>query len=56
MFSGYNEGTSLQVNIEGSRDQIDSFTSVAGSNASSTMYRGLPQLGRDPYSFLAGSF
>lgn len=56
MFSGYNEGTSLQVNIEGSRDQIDSFTSVAGSNASSTMYRGLPQLGRDPYSLLAGSF
>jgi hypothetical protein len=56
MFSGYNEGTSLQVNIEGDRDQIDSFTSVAGSNASSTMYRGLPQLGRDPYSLLAGSF
>jgi hypothetical protein len=56
MFSGYNEGTSLQVNIEGSRDQIESFGSVAGPNASSTMYKGLPQLGRDPYSLLAGSF
>ena len=56
MFSGYNEGTSLQVNIEGSQEQIDSFTSVAGAGASSTMYKGLPQLGRDPYSFLAGSF
>lgn len=56
MFSGYNEGTSYAVNIEGSKDQIDSFSSVAGGNGSSTIYRGIPQLGRDPYSMLAGSF
>jgi len=55
MFSGYNQGTSYSVNIEGSQSQIDSFSSVAGGNGSSTIYRGLPQLGRDPYPELAGS-
>lgn len=56
MFSGYNEGTSYSVNIEGSQDQIDSFSSVAGGSGNSTIYKGIPQLGRDPYSMLAGSF
>lgn len=55
MFSSYNQGTSYAVNIEGSQDQIDSFSSVAGANGSSTIYKGIPQLGRDPYSTLAGS-
>jgi hypothetical protein len=56
MFSSYNQGTSYSVNLEGSQDQIDSFSAVAGGNGSSTIYRGIPQLGRDPYPTLAGSF
>lgn len=56
MFSGYNQGTSYQINIEGSQEQIDSFSSVTGGSVNSTIYKGLPQLGRDPYSLLAGSF
>lgn len=55
MFSSYNQGTSYSVNIEGSQDQIDSFSSVVGASGSSTIYKGIPQLGRDPYSTLAGS-
>ena len=55
MFSSYSQGTSYSVNIEGSQDQIDSFSSVAGANGRSTMYKGIPQLGRDPYPTLAGS-
>jgi hypothetical protein len=60
MFSGYNQGTSYSVNLEGSSDQINSFRSAAGSVApgsvNSTMYKGLPNLGTDPYSQLASSF
>jgi hypothetical protein len=60
MFSGYNQGTSYSVNIEGSSDQINSFRSAAGSVApgsvNSTMYKGLPNIGSDPYSQIASSF
>lgn len=60
MFSGYNQGTSYSVNLEGSSDQINSFRSAAGSVApgsvNSTMYKGLPNLGSDPYSQIASSF
>ena len=60
MFSGYNQGTSYSVNLEGSSDQINSFRSAAGSVApgsvNSTMYKGLPNLGSDPYSQVASSF
>ncbi len=60
MFSGYNQGTSYSVNIEGSSDQINSFRSAAGSVApgsvNSTMYKGLPNLGTDLYSQIASSF
>lgn len=60
MFSGYNRGTGYTVHLEGSREQIESFGQSAGSVArgpiNSTMSRGLPRLGRDPYSEIAGSF
>lgn len=60
MFSGYNQGVSYSVNIEGSREQAESFSNSIGSVArgavNSTMYRGLPQLGKDPYSQIAGSY
>jgi hypothetical protein len=60
MFSGYNQGTSYSVNLEGSSDQINSFRSAAGSVApgsvNSTMYKGLPNLGTDLYSQIASSF
>lgn len=60
MFSGYNPGTGYSVHLEGSREQIESFTNSAGSVArgpiNSTMSRGLPQLGRDNFSEIAGSF
>ena len=60
MFSGYNAGTGYSVHLEGSREQIESFTNSAGSVArgpiNSTMSRGLPQLGRDNFSEIAGSF
>ena len=60
MFSGYNQGTSYSVNVEGSSDQINSFRSAAGSVApgsvNSTMYKGLPNLGTDLYSQIASSF
>lgn len=60
MFSGYNQGTGYSVNIEGSQDQVEAFRQAAGSVANgpinSTMYRGLPQLGRDNYSQIASSF
>lgn len=60
MFSGYNPGTSYNINIEGSQDQVEQFNSavgsVAGGSVNSTMYRGVPRLGRDPYSMLASSF
>lgn len=60
MFSGYNQGTGYSVHIEGSQDQVEAFRQAAGSVANgpinSTMYRGLPQLGRDNYSQIASSF
>ena len=60
MFSGYDQGVSYSVNIEGSREQAESFSNSIGSVArgavNSTMYRGLPQLGKDPYSQIAGSY
>jgi len=60
MFSGYQQGTSYSINIEGSPDQINSFRSAAGSVAggsiNSTMYKGLPRLGTDPYSEVARSY
>lgn len=60
MFSGYDQGVGYTVNIEGSREQAESFSNSIGSVArgavNSTMYRGLPQLGKDPYSQIAGSY
>ena len=60
MFSGYKPGVGYSVHIEGSRNQIEAFGSSARSVAkgpiNSTMSRGLPQLGRDPYSEVARSF
>lgn len=60
IFSGYDEGVSYSVNIEGSREQAESFSNSIGSVArgpvNSTMYRGLSQLGRDPYSQIASSY
>lgn len=60
MFSGYNQGIGYTVHLEGSRDQIDSFSRSAGSVSAgkihSTMSKGLPSLGRDPYSSIAGSY
>ena len=60
MFSGYDQGKSYSVNIEGSNDQIKSFRSAAGSVApgsvNSTMYKGLPRLGSNPYSQIASSY
>lgn len=60
MFSGYDRGNSYTVHVEGSRDQAEAFRQSAGSVAkgsiNSTMSRGLPRLGRDPYSEVAGSF
>lgn len=60
MFSGYNEGVGYSVNIEGTREQAESFSrsmgSVARGPVNSTMYKGLPQLGKDPYSQIASSY
>jgi hypothetical protein len=60
IFSGYDQGVSYTVNIEGSREQAESFSNSIGSVArgpvNSTMYRGLPQLGKDPYSQIASSY
>lgn len=60
MFSGYDEGVGYTVNIEGSREQAEAFSNSIGSVArgpvNSTMYRGLPQLGKDPYSQIASSY
>jgi hypothetical protein len=60
MFSGYKPGVGYSVHIEGSRNQIEAFgnsaRSVAKGPINSTMSRGLPQLGRDPYSEVASSF
>jgi hypothetical protein len=60
MFSGYNQGTSYSINLEGSADQINNFRSAAGSVAggaiNSTMYKGLPRLGSNPYSEVASSY
>ena len=60
MFSGYDQGVSYSVNIEGSREQAESFSNSIGSVArgpvNSTMYKGLPQLGKDPYSQIASSY
>ena len=60
MFSGYDQGKSYSVNIEGSSDQINNFRSAAGSVApgsvNSTMYKGLPRLGSNPYSQIASSY
>lgn len=60
MFSGYQQGTSYSINIQGSSDQINNFRSAAGSVAggsmNSTMYKGLPRLGSNPYSEVASSY
>ena len=60
MFSGYNTGTSYNIHMSGSHEQVNSFRSAAGSVAqgpvNSTMYKGSPRMGKDPYSHIAGSF
>jgi hypothetical protein len=60
MFSGYNTGTSYNIHMSGSHEQMNSFRSAAGSVAqgpvNSTMYKGSPRMGKDPYSHIAGSF
>lgn len=60
MFNGYNPGIGYSVHIEGSQEQMQNFResmgSVANGRINSTMSRGLPQLGRDNFSEIAGSF
>jgi hypothetical protein len=60
IFSGYNEGVGYTVNIEGSREQAEAFSNSIGSVArgpiNSTMYKGLPRLGKDPYPEIASSY
>lgn len=60
MFNGYRPGVGYSVHIEGSQEQMNNFResmgSVVNGPINSTMSRGLPQLGRDNFSDIAGSF
>ncbi len=53
-------GTSYNVSVNGDSEQMREFSARAGlvtnGQVGSTMYNSLPDLGRDPYSDIAGSF
>ncbi len=51
---------SYKINLSGSQSDVEKFQQLAGGVAqgpiNTTMYNGLPRLGRDPYSNVASSF
>lgn len=53
-------GMQYKINMSGSEDQIEKMqylaNSVVGGQVDSTIYDGLPRLGRDPYQNIANSF
>lgn len=53
-------GTSYKINLNGNRSMIEKFSQVAGQfgnfNTDTTMYSGIPEVGRDPYQELASSY
>lgn len=59
-FLGRAQGLNYNVNLSGSQEQIAKFrsmaNSVSGGPVNTTMYNGLPQLGKDPYSEIASRF
>jgi hypothetical protein len=57
----YNPGVSYKVNLYGGRSDIEEFTRVFsgfGENmdVDTTMYSGMPEVGRDPYQEIASSY
>lgn len=56
----YNPGVSYKVNLYGQRSDVESFRSMAmelgNFNMNTTMYSGIPEVGRDPYAEMASSF
>lgn len=53
-------GMQYKINVSGSEEQIQKMqylaNTVVGGQVDSTIYDGLPRLGRDPYQNIAGSF
>lgn len=56
----YNPGVSYKVNLFGGRNQVEMFKQRAmelgNFNMNTTMYSGIPDVARDPYTEMAGSF
>jgi hypothetical protein len=56
----YNPGVSYKVNLFGGRNQVEMFKERAmelgNFNMNTTMYSGIPDVGRDPFAEMAGSF
>lgn len=57
----YNPGVSYKVNLYGNRSNVEDFTQLLGGfggnmDVDTTMYSGIPQVGRDPYQEIASSY
>ncbi len=56
----YNPGVSYKVNLYGNKQEVDSFRSMAmelgNFDMNTTMYSGIPDVGRDPYAEMASSY
>jgi hypothetical protein len=58
--NSYSPAMSYKVNLYGDRSDVSRFTELAGSfgnfDTDTTMYSGIPEVGRDPYQELASSY
>lgn len=58
--TNYNPGVSYKVNLYGNQRDVENFRSMAmelgNFDMNTTMYSGIPDVARDPYSELANSF
>lgn len=56
----YNPGVSYKVNLYGNRQDVDSFRSMAmelgNFDMNTTMYSGIPDVGKDPYAEMASAY
>lgn len=58
--SGYSPGMSYKINLYGNRSDVQSFSQMVSGfgnfDTDTTMYSGIPEVGRDPYQELASSY
>jgi len=58
--SGYSPGMSYKINLYGNRSDVDNFSQMVSGfgnfDTDTTIYSGIPEVGRDPYQELASSY